>query len=167
MRVRDVVNRMSISSVDLPLLVRCDFKMIPECARETDLHPERTLSRDRSLLTLNFPRAALVCPSFSSFFFPRASFFFLRSPKKLVGTVILRRPPFFLSTRNATLAPLGAPFTPSLFRAITDRLCNLREDYFFFFYNRRGKSNVDPTPFFLSSLKPRTSSCVFDQEEGR
>lgn len=69
--------------------MRDRFKIIPECVRETDLHPDPPAA---ALRTLNFPRAALghdeeeeelTLPELSLFFFPRASsLFFARTEKK-------------------------------------------------------------------------------------
>jgi len=147
--------------------VRDRFKIIPECVRETDLHPDPSAA---VLRTLNFPRAALghgeeeeeLTLSEFSLFFSGRHHFFLLTKKSSPALVILRG--CFFSIRSLTPACVSTLLTSSSLLTV---VFTASAKISFFFYSLQGKGNVASTPLFLFSLKPRISSCVFDQEEGR
>lgn len=150
-----------------------DLKLSPNAFAKLTYIP--TLPR-LALRMLNFPRAALSSgeeeedlpsPNFL-FFFSEPHLFPPLTEKSSPAPVILRGCFFSIRSPTPACASVTTLLTSSpLTRATDRRLCSLREDSFF--YSLQGKGNVERSDasLFLTSLEPRTSSCVFDQEEGR
>lgn len=92
--MRDAIKRVSITEAARVSGARDRFKIIPECVRETDLHPDPPATVLRC--TLNFPRAALgrgeekeeltLSELSLSFFLSGRHLFPLLTEKKLAGS---------------------------------------------------------------------------------